>query len=294
MAKKSTIVPRLVKSTLSGLERLSPEAAARVAERLWFRVGRPPEAARRNRYVADPGHPFAVRQQGHEIRGRIWGDEGAPPAYLIHGWGGWWQQLSSFVPVLTGQGFRVIAFDALAHGESASGALGGRSSTVPEMAEGYHAVAERWGTPALTVTHSMGCLSVIWAQRHHGIAPERQVLIAAAASTSGMLDVFCGALGLGTPTRDRLVTRFARRMGRPLTDFDLLPLVAAERAERHLPPALLIHDRDDPMTSADESAALADQWPGSDLLLTEGLGHYRVLRAPEVLQRTADFALAPA
>lgn len=289
MAKKSTIVPKLLRTGLSGLERLNPRASAYIAERLWFRVGTPPDATRRNRQVTDPGRPFTIDQNGHQILGRIWGEEGAPSAYLVHGWGGWWQQLSSFVPMLTDRGYRVIAFDALAHGDSGPGSLGGRSSTVPEMAEGYHAVADRWGTPALTIAHSMGCLSVMWAQRHHGITPERQVLIAAAASTSGMLDVFCGALGLSTPTRDRLVTRFARRMGRPLSDFDLLPLVAAEQ---QLSPALLVHDRDDPMTSARESAALAQQWPGSDLLLTEGHGHYRVLRAQEVLDRTMDFALA--
>lgn len=293
MPKKSTIVPNLLRTSLATLERLAPAGSAAVAERLWFRVGTPPPSDRRNRHVTDPGHPFTVIHNGIDIHGRTWGDPGAPPAYLIHGWGGWWQQLSSFVPVLTSAGFRVIAFDALAHGDSGPGAIGGRSSTVPEMAECYHAVAVQWGTPALTVAHSMGCLSVVWAQRHHGITPDRQVLISAAATTSGMLDVFCGVLGLGTPTRDRLVARFQRRMGRPLSDFDLLPLVAAEQADRHLPPALIVHDRDDPMTSSVESETLAAQWPNADLFLTEGHGHYRVLRAPEVLQRTIDFARVP-
>lgn len=164
-------MPNLLRTSLRTLERISPTASAAVAERLWFRVGSPPSAERRNRHVTDPGAPFTLTHHDSEIHGRTWGDPTAAPAYLVHGWGGWWQQLSSFVPVLTAQGFRVIAFDALAHGDSGPGSLGRRSSTVPEMAECYHAVAERWGTPALTVAHSMGCLSVVWAQRHHGITP---------------------------------------------------------------------------------------------------------------------------
>lgn len=289
MAKKSTIVPGLLRRTFGTLERVRPDWSARLAEPLWFRSGQPASRATRERRSIPGGTPFTVRLHGSEIRGVSYGPPTAPLAYLIHGWGGWWQQLSSFVPILTNRGYRVVAFDALAHGDSGPGRFGRRSSSVPEMAEAYHAVATRFGTPAVTVAHSVGCLSVVWAQRHHDIAPERQVLIAPAATTEGMLDIFTATLGVGEPTRTRLVERFATRMGRPLTDFDLLPLVAAEQADRHLPPALIVHDRTDRMTSPLESERLAAAWPNSDLLLTEGQGHYRVLREAEVLARTADF-----
>src|SRR5690625_6591430 len=83
-----------------------------------------------------------------------------------------------------------------------------RSSTVPEMADSYRAVVDRVGRPALTVAHSMGCLSVLWAQRHHGLAPARQVLLAPAATTAGMLDVFSRTLTLGPSVRAGLQRRF--------------------------------------------------------------------------------------
>lgn len=293
MPKKSTIVPNLtqrtLQATLGGLERVNPQWSASLAERLWFQVRKPPPPAARDHHTVPGGAPFTVTLGRRPIRGMRWGDPGAPLAYLVHGWGGWWQQLAAFVPVLLARGFQVVAFDALAHGDSGPGTFGRRSSTVPEMAECYHAVAEALGAPAATVAHSMGCLSVIWAQRHHDIAPTKQVLVAAAASTQGMLDVFTHAIGAGPRTMDLLPARFRVRMNRPLSDFDLLPLVAAERADRHLPDALIVHDRGDRMTSAAESEALAAQWPNSNLLLTEGHGHYRVLRAPETLQATGDF-----
>lgn len=222
-----------------------------------------------------------------------WGDRGAPLAYLLHGWGGWWQQLGAFVPVLLERDYQVVTFDALAHGDSGPGAFGRRSSSVPEMAESYEVVADLFGTLAATVAHSMGCLSVMWAQRQHGIVPGRQVLVAAAASTRGMLDVFTRTVGIGSRSVDLLNHRFESRMARPLSDFDLLPLVAAERTDRALPDALIIHDRDDRMTSAAESETLAAEWPNSELLITAGHGHFRVLRAPETLSAVGDFLSAP-
>ncbi|MDO5498952.1 MAG: alpha/beta fold hydrolase, partial [Propionibacteriaceae bacterium] len=284
---------RSIPPFLGGLERLNPEWSAAVAEKLWFHVGRPPALAVRGRHPIPDGQPCEVSLRGTPIRGMRWGDPGADLAYLVHGWGGWWQQLGSFVPVLLERGYQVVTFDALAHGESGPGAYGRRSSSVPEMAECYQAVADRFGTPSATIAHSMGCLSVVWAQRHHDVVPERQVLVAAAATTQGMIDVFTRTVRMGARTTDLLGQRFERRIGRPLRDFDLLPLVAAERTDRGLVDALIIHDRNDAMTSAVESEALAAQWPNSELLLTEGLGHYRVLRAPETLTAVGDFVSRP-
>ncbi|MCR8670441.1 alpha/beta hydrolase [Agrococcus sp. HG114] len=217
------------------------------------------------------------------------GEPTAPIATLVHGWGGWWQQLGAFVSLLLEQGYQVVAFDALAHGSSGRGALGPRSSTLPEMAESYRAVADHVGAPTLTVAHSMGCLSVLWAQHHHGIAPARQVLIAPASTGAGMLDVFADALALGPAVKAGLAARFERRIGRPLAAFDVLPLVEAEQGAGRLAPALIVHDREDAVTSAEDSAALAEHWRGSRLRMTERLGHYRVLWASEVLAMSRDF-----
>lgn len=291
--KKSTVVRKVqtgaLRLTFQGLERGAPDVGARLAERLWFSVGTPPPRPVRERHGVPDGAAFTVPLSGRQVHGVSFGDPSAPRAYLVHGWGGWWQQLSSFIPLLLDRGYRVVAFDALAHGESGPGSHGRRSSTVPEMADSYRAVVDRVGRPALTVAHSMGCLSVLWAQRHHGLAPARQVLLAPAATTAGMLDVFSRTLTLGPSVRAGLQRRFRARMGQPLSDFDLLPLVTAEQREGSLSPALVVHDSDDEMTSAIESRRLVQEWHGARLRLTRGLGHYRLLRAPEVLSATEQF-----
>ncbi|MDJ0568985.1 MAG: alpha/beta hydrolase [Pleurocapsa sp. MO_192.B19] len=54
-------------------------------------------------------------------------------------------------------------------------------------------------------------------------------------------------------------------------------------------PALLFHDRHDRQTPLQESEAIAISWQDSQLIVTEGLGHQRILRDKQVIQQTVNF-----
>ena len=290
MARKSTIVPKLTLATLiaalATLQRVSPRAASALAEKLWFYAGAPPAAAVRNRRGTPEGQSFSLAHGSSMITGRRWGDASAPTAYLVHGWGGWWQQLGAFVPLLTDLGYHVVAFDALGHGDSSRGALGRRSTHVPELAESFATVVSAFGAPRVTVAHSIGCVSVGWAQRSGQAEVGDRVLIAPAVSTGTMVETFARRLRIGDRTRERLVSRIEARVGRRLEEFDLTPPPSAgQGADR----VLIVHDRDDDTTDLAESAALVERWPGAELLVTQSLGHYKVLRAEPTLSAVAGF-----
>jgi pimeloyl-ACP methyl ester carboxylesterase len=53
--------------------------------------------------------------------------------------------------------------------------------------------------------------------------------------------------------------------------------------------ALVIHDRDDPELPASEGETLARAIPTAEFVVTEGLGHRRILRDPEVVEIAAGF-----
>lgn len=290
MAQKSTIVlnagQREVRTALVALERLSPRASGAVFERLWFRSPTPPRRARRNRHPIPAGAPFRLDVGTSSIRGMHWGEADAPLAVLVHGWGGWWQQYGTVVPLLLERGYRVVAYDSLGHGDSDAGELGRRSTTVPEMARVHAAVAERFGAPSATIAHSIGCLAVMWAQQHLGVASGRQVFIAPATGTRRMLDTLHEALGVGAATERVFLERFERRIGRPLSDFDLPRLVASSASGAS---TLVIHDRDDRVMDLADTQALVEGWPAARLVVTEGFGHYRVLRAEPTLDAVDEF-----
>ena len=282
--QKSTIV-----RSFRVLERVAPGVGARWAEHLWFTV--PAARGRRDRQAA-PGRPFQVPVHGRAVAGEVWGGrpaDGDPRVvYLVHGWGGWRWQLDGFVAPLVEAGFRVVAFDAPSHGASDPGPSGPGRSTVLELAGALAAVVEDLGPAHAVVAHSLGATAAAFALRD-GLPVERAAFVAPMADPLPYTRVFAGRLGFGERVRTRLVDRIERRVGLPLSAFDV-PAMAEQVAT---PPLLLVHDRQDAETGWSDSAAIARSWPRSRLVTTVGLGHRRILRAPAVIAEVVEFVAAP-
>jgi pimeloyl-ACP methyl ester carboxylesterase len=276
--QKSTIV-----RSFRVLERVAPTAGARWAEHLWCTV--PTARGRRDRQ-ADPGRPFQVRVHGRAVAGEAWGE--GPAVYLVHGWGGWRWQLDGFVAPLVGAGHRVVAFDAPSHGASDSGPAGPGRSTALEFADALAAVVAAMGPAHAVVAHSLGATAAAFAIRS-GLSVGRAAFVAPMADPLPYTRQFAARLGFGERVRTRLVDRLERRVGLPLSAFDV-PAVAAQVPT---PPLLLVHDRQDNETAWSDSAAIARSWPQTRLVTTSGLGHRRILRAPAVIAEVAGFVAEP-
>jgi pimeloyl-ACP methyl ester carboxylesterase len=281
---------RAVSAAFHALERTSPALGGAVAERLWFRLPRPPSPERRARHTPPGGEPFAVRLRGGRIvRGVTYGPRGLPTAHLVHGWGGWWQQLGPFVEPLRAAGFRVVAHDAPSHGSSDPGLHGPGTSTLVEIADAHDAVVVDSGHSDLVVAHSAGAMSALWA-REQGTFAGAYAFVAPATQVDDMLTWFQVVLGMGPETRRRLVDRVERRIGLPISAWDVPAMVRRwEESELTHVPMLAVADRGDDEAPAHGAIATTDAWTGSDLVLTSGLGHRRILRDPEVIRRVTAF-----
>ncbi|WP_432947252.1 alpha/beta fold hydrolase [Kribbella sp. CA-253562] len=284
-AKKSTIV-RFYAGVFPLLERVAPPVGAKLLDQLWFRLPTVPEKVRRPRVELPAATPFELPFEGGLIRGQVYGDAG-PLVYLVHGWGGWGLQLAAFVPPLVEAGFRVVAYDAPSHGDSAPGLQGKGRSTMPEIADAFQAVVADRGPAYGVIAHSLGAAAVTHALLHFA-EPERVVFVAAATDFAVTLDAFQAAFGFGPRVRAGFLRRFARRFG-PMESYEGVRAVTDLAARRALPPLLAIHDRDDRETEADGSIRVTKVWPGATVELTEGLGHRRILRDPAVIELALGF-----
>jgi pimeloyl-ACP methyl ester carboxylesterase len=273
--QKSTIV-----RSFAVLERVAPAVGARWAERLWFSVPRP--RGQRDGQ-AGPGLRFRVAVDGRAVAGEAWGS-GPAVAYLVHGWGGWRGQLDAFVDPLVRGGYRVVAFDALSHGESDPGPEGPGRGTILEFADALAAVVAAHGPAAAVVAHSLGATAAAVAIGR-GLAVGRAVFLAPMADPLPYTRTFAGRLGFGERIRTRLVARIERRVATPMSAV-AVPAVAARVPT---PPLLLVHDRQDAETAWSDSAAIARSWPQARLVTTTGLGHRRILRDPAVVAEVTRF-----
>ncbi len=265
----------LLQLLFRGLQSVSPAAAARLAELLFFTPHRARLAPAMRAELAR-GRPFQLEVERQRIVGWSWGE--GPAVYLVHGWGSRGGRLTAYVQPLVQAGFRVIGFDGLGHGAS-----GSRMSSMPQIARTLRAVAELGGPVHGLVAHSLGASATTMAMEW-GLVVSRAVFIAPAAEPVAYTLRWAQQLGLTADVIARLRANSERRIAFSWSDLDIVAL-----ARRRTAPLLVFHDADDAVIPWSEGNAIAGAWPGSRFVTTRGLGHSEIVRDPEVIAQAVAF-----
>jgi pimeloyl-ACP methyl ester carboxylesterase len=264
--------------------RFSQRLAGLFAWRLWFtpwRVALSERArAREQAWLADTT-PLRVPFAGGELAGFSAGR--GPAVLLVHGWSDRASRLGAFVEPLVAAGFRVVAVDLPAHGDSP-----GRMTNAYDAADAVRAAADYVGGVFAVVAHSMGGVETLLALRA-GMRVQRVVLLASAVRLEHAVDRFSTMFSLPPKAGAGLTDAINRRFG-PRVWEDL----SADRIAATLTmPALLFHDSDDQQVDPADAEMLAGAWRGARLVTTAGLGHDRLVRSPEVVAQAVAFLAAP-
>jgi len=275
--KPSRLLP-LARAGNRALSALAPSLAAGLAERLFLTPPRPhwppSEIAQLSSARA---RPLQVGRRHVDVW--LWGT--GPSVLLVHGWGGRGAQLASFVEPLVVHGFSVVTFDAPGHGPGDSGMV-----TIPEMVEATLAVAASRGPLAGLIAHSVG--GTIAARAiYEGLDVNAAVFVGAAADLDGPATRFTATLGFSRQVREAMQARIEDRVGRPFAAFDVAALAPTLRV-----PLLVIHDSGDAEIPWQHGRVIVHAWPGAGLLITDGLGHRRILRDPDVIAAAVAFLAA--
>ena len=253
-----------------------------MATRLWFSIPPPPRVTG----LPPGGERFVVSVGSSAVRGMSYGQ--GPVAYLVHGWGGLGAQLGSFIEPLRSKGFRVVVFDAPAHGESDPGPSGPGRSHGLEFSRALEAVAVRFGPAHSVIAHSMGAVPALLAQIQGRLTTGQLVFLAPMRDLASHFDRFAGQLGIGQRVRAQMTVQTERLVDYPVAGVDVRVLSGL------LPPLplLVVHDRGDRETRHEDSVQLVDNWKGpARLVSTDGLGHRRILSDPGVVDEVVGFVL---
>jgi pimeloyl-ACP methyl ester carboxylesterase len=259
---------------------LLPEVAGAWAERMFLTPPRGKNAAASALDLIDAKSSF-LEHKGRHIATFTWGARStdAPAVLLAHGWGGYAAQMRGFVFPLLQAGYRVIAYDQPAHGVS-----DGKLTGLPDFADVFGMVARRFGRIEAVIAHSLGgagaALSLSWNKASF----KKIVLVSPPSDLVGYSRRFARWYWMPEPVRKAMQAAIEERYGVRWEDLELGAVAPHLRAQ-----ALVIHDRDDHMMPWTHGAKVARQWPGAKLMLTDGLGHGRILREERVLRAAADF-----
>lgn len=250
----------------------APRLAERLVEKHLFTPGRYLPSAEESRRL-EQGKPFRLRVHGRSIRGWRWGD--GPGVLLVHGWSGRGIQLHRYIDPLLQAGRAAVAIDGPAHGESE-----GESTSYFEFTDVIRTLIapERDIRIEGIVAHSFGAAAVVNALAHQKAAMKTVLLAPALQLRKTVLDAL-ERHGIPAHVFEKIIATYEDRFGYSLERDD---------PHRHLgdlrSPALVIHDRDDPVISHADSEALCRRFTHMTLKTTSGLGHRKIMADPESVQ----------
>jgi pimeloyl-ACP methyl ester carboxylesterase len=269
---------KMVRSVFRALSNVAPTLTAHIAYAL---LTKPPRSAERNWQTAlrDKAHTSWLTFEAGEIAVYEWGV--GPTVLMVHGWGARATHMGKMIEPLVAAGFRVVAFDAPAHGQSFG------SSTDPvEFAAAVAEVAQYVGPVHTILAHSFGVAMALYAQRDWGTQAKAHVLISSFDHCKWFTDAFSNYIGLKPGVmayaRQLMVERYSGRL-----NWENMSVV--EMLRQLNKPTLVMHDQDDGEIPFQHSVSLMQAAPHAQFHATKGLGHHRLLGDAEAIQRVVRF-----
>lgn len=233
-----------------------------------------------DREVIERGNNYRLPFAGGELAVTTWGESG-PAVLLMHGWGGARAQMTGFVEPLLSAGYRVVAYDQPAHGESV-----GKLTNLLEIAPTMDSIHEKEGRFDAILAHSFGTLITSYALVHRNFPPpSRLVYFGAFNRLLDSLPRFQVLAGLPDEIVDGLREMIHVNFGKDVLD----RIVNEELAPQIDIPALMFHDSQDNVTPIEDSRAIDRVWKQARLIETDGLGHRGALQSKAVHEQVTNF-----
>jgi pimeloyl-ACP methyl ester carboxylesterase len=267
---------RILPHIFPPLERWAPELAARLAFRLFFTPMRynPPK---KEVFSLQKSHPFTLQHQGKKVQCYQWGE--GPVVVMLHGWSGRGGQFREFIEPFTQAGYKVVAIDAPGHGASE-----GKRLTILDVHGVLSLLHQQMGPFKGIIGHSFGGASSLYAMSL-GLPECPLVMIGSPTIGRDIIDDFFRKIK-GGPVATRIFEeKVVKKYGKP---FDAYSACAVADKVQQVP-LLLVHDVGDKEVNLSQPKALKKLLPAAQLHVTEGLGHYRILKDPHVVNICLQF-----
>jgi len=197
---------------------------------------------------------------------------------LVHGWSGRGTQLYRLADKLLENGFMVISFDAPAHGDSE-----GKTTLLIEFIVAALSLQDKYGPFEAAIGHSLGGLTVLNGATR-GLKLKKVVSISAGDGITFFLDEIVNNLQLKPSIATIMKRRFLKKFGEDMENF------AGSEVGQHIAiPTLIVHDTQDKEVPVSCAYSIRQTLKNGSLLITDNLGHRRVLNDATVIENIVGF-----
>ncbi len=213
------------------------------------------------------------------------GGEG-PTVLMMHGWSGRAGQFQKFIRPLLEEGFRVVTYDAPAHGFST-----GEQTNLIDFAGAMMCLNEAYGPLDTLVAHSFAAPAAALAL-HYGVAVRKLVFLAPTISVGLYARSHVENFEMPAEVTPFLQTRLEKLFDQPLEHLCTDALLA-DRPSSDPVPLLVLHDAGDTEVPWQHGADIVRATPGAELITTRGLDHNKMMSDWGLIDDVIDFLHTP-
>ena len=199
---------------------------------------------------------------------------------LVHGWSGRSTQLFAFADKLLENGFMVISFDGPAHGKST-----GRTTMMPEFLKTIEKINTTFGPFEAAIGHSFGATSLYNAAATF-LDIKTFIAIGSGDRISEIISNFAKNLYLKEKSAKKIQSGLEKKWVIHLDDFS-----SSNVAKKIKIPVLVVHDKTDGDVPVSCAYKIRQNLEKGSLLITNGLGHTKILRNNEIVHKSIKFII---
>jgi len=281
VTKKNTLpfILRTVRWIFPTLEKVAPFISDRIF-RLAFYFPVKYKIPQKEIDTAKESIRSTIEVIGKRIQIYSWGKQELPYVLLVHGWAGRATQFRKFIEPLKHAGYRIIAFDGPAHGNSS-----GRQTTILEFEQVLISVFEKFGESKAIITHSFGGAATLYSASQ-GLPVGTLITIATPTIANEILKEFLRVLNGSWASVKNFRTFVLRESGKTMEEFTALYSIAQLKTPIRL---MIVQDEDDASVAIVNATELLKAYPSATLFSTKGLGHHRILKEDAVIEECINF-----
>ena len=197
---------------------------------------------------------------------------------LVHGWSGRSTQLYAFADKLLENGYMVISFDGPAHGNSS-----GTTTMMPEFLETIKKINSTYGPFEAAIGHSFGATSLYNAASDF-LKIKTFIAIGSGDKISDIISNFAKNLYLKDKTAKKIQSELEKKWKMNIDDYS--SSIVAKNI--HIP-VMIVHDYLDGDVPVSCGYRIRQSLSKGSLLITNGLGHTKILRNKEIVNKSIEF-----
>ena len=258
---KKKILTKTIGAYINGIALFSPKKAAEKAYNIFCtpRIGKLKE--KQIEFLETATRWTNVDCDGDKIQCYEWEGTGEK-VLLAHGWESNSARWKNLIKSLQKANFHIIAMDAPAHGGS-----GSESFQAVKYAYFMSKVVAHF-QPQNMVGHSVGGYAMLYFLTHYPQQVQKAVVLGSPSDLSIIMKNYQNMMGYSNRVMQAVDSLFLKNFGQRIAYFKIHEFVKALKIK-----GLVIHGEDDLVCPFHGGKSIQQNWEGSEMIVTDGLGH---------------------